>query len=891
MRLSKLTDWCDSQHTWVRDALCRVALTDEVTQADVDAVAIRVAVAHGIPVEGDHPCEAFTECEMKPTRAANDEVLLCSIGPLEGVDRLADDQELKFALDGVTLIFGDNASGKSGYARAARQLCHARVSGHLRGDVFADLKTQSPVRITHCHKANSLGKVVQEKWVQGDSRPVALGAITVLDTENARVYVEGENEILFLPPEVTCLTRLGKLYTLVGAKFQAQVDALTSANSGPFGNLYNQATAAGQLISRLTTLNTQTALPTELEIRENARWDQALDKELIQLENELAQSPPILSAKYTRLATAVEQAAKSIRDGLEQLNDARLAEAVRLIRESKQADAVAAAIASEQMAGHPISATGSDPWKTLYQFARQFAAEAGVRTIGQAFEIGDPCPLCQTPLDEESARRLATFDEFMKGKASADARTAATSVADRLEVIGELDLKSDTELNQLLSEYTSTGEDEERLTADTGKFNDKMKARKSVLITALQTKTEPEIEHLPESPIEALSQAAAKARSLATKQLERDGAHGTATVRAIELRDQKRLHDQLAEVLERRAALDLRKKLLACAAAVNTLPVSRLATAIRKELVTPELGRRINEEIEALSLTHIPLKLGEKTDRGTSFFEVALATDQRADKVSVLSEGEQRALSIACFLAESHVAGRKAGIIFDDPVTSLDHKRLRKVAERLAREAATDRQIIIFTHNMLFYQEMLRACVEQSPQVPVLPCVIRQYSETKFGIVTNNDQPWVAKKIKEREQHLETKLKSIPDNLPSDSEALRQAATFFYTDLRESWERAVEEILLNAVVERFGTDVKTQSLKGVQVTDEDYVIIFNAMKRASEFSGHDRAAGRQLDSPSKDQMRKDLDELRAFRATRQKRRNDLQDERKKLEEAPSAKTA
>ena len=43
---------------------------------------------------------------------------------------------------------------------------------------------------------------------------------------------------------------------------------------------------------------------------------------------------------------------------------------------------------------------------------------------------------------------------------------------------------------------------------------------------------------------------------------------------------------------------------------------------------------------------------------------------------AILSEGEQRALSIACFFAESHVAGRKSAIIFDDPVTSLDHKRL-----------------------------------------------------------------------------------------------------------------------------------------------------------------------------------------------------------------------
>ena len=45
--------------------------------------------------------------------------------------------------------------------------------------------------------------------------------------------------------------------------------------------------------------------------------------------------------------------------------------------------------------------------------------------------------------------------------------------------------------------------------------------------------------------------------------------------------------------------------------------------------------------------------------------------------------------------------------------------------------------------------------------------------------------------------------------------------------------------LLGKVVERLNTDVKTQSLKGVIVDDEDYKTVFWAMKRISERSGHD----------------------------------------------------
>lgn len=891
MDMGKLAEWCAGQPSWVHDALYRAAIADEITQTEVDSVAARVAASHGILADAEHHCEAFSEDSLRPTDSGSEDVLLCSIGPLEGVDRLADDQELKFALDGVTLVFGDNASGKSGYVRAARQLCHARVAGQLRGNVFADSAGQKPIRVAFCYKKGPNGEVCRETWSLGDPRPSVLSSITILDTENARVYVEGENEILFLPPEVNCLTRLGKLYTFVGAKFQNEADALTSANSGAFGALYSESSLAGGLVRRLTTSTPMNALPTEKQMRDAGRWEVNLDKELRQLEIEITQSPQVLQAKCERLATSVETATTSLRGSLGHIDDTAAADLIQLISERRRTADVAAAFATEQIRGLPISAIGSDPWKQLYQYARQFAAEAGVRAANEAFEIGDPCPLCQRPLDEESARRLAAFDAFIEGKASADARTAAKAVEGRVATLRAVNLKTDEEFSQLLSEYSSINVDAERVAATAMAFNASARTRRDLMILALQGGETPSLEGLPASPFEALTKAALELREQARALLERSGSDTSTTQSVSQLRDQKRLHDQLGEVLQRREALELRLSLLTCVAAVSTLPVSRLATSIRKELVTPELSRRVTEEIKALGLAHIPLKFGEKTERGTSFFEVALATDQRADKESVLSEGEQRALSIASFLAESHVAGRMSAIIFDDPVTSLDHKRLRKVAERLVGEAGNGRQIIIFTHNLLFYQEVLRACADRTPQVNALPCLIRQFSDDKFGLVTNGDQPWIAKKVKEREQHLQETLKTMPDGLLPDSEELRQVAKAFYTDLRETWERAVEEILLNAVVQRFGTDVRTLSLKGVEVTDEDYRIIFHAMKRASEYSGHDRAAGRQLDPPSKENMQQDLLELVGFRSTRQKRRAKLEEDRESVEKAPLAKTA
>jgi hypothetical protein len=93
------------------------------------------------------------------------------------------------------------------------------------------------------------------------------------------------------------------------------------------------------------------------------------------------------------------------------------------------------------------------------------------------------------------------------------------------------------------------------------------------------------------------------------------------------------------------------------------------------------------------------------------------------------------------------------------------------------------------------------------------------------------------------------------------------------------------------VVERYGVGVKTQSLKSVLVEDDDYRIIFAAMKRVSEFSGHDMAAGRQLPVADKATMRADLDSLSTYRSQVHRRKNGLEQRRRALEIPPPAQVA
>jgi hypothetical protein len=174
--------------------------------------------------------------------------------------------------------------------------------------------------------------------------------------------------------------------------------------------------------------------------------------------------------------------------------------------------------------------------------------------------------------------------------------------------------------------------------------------------------------------------------------------------------------------------------------------------------------------------------------------------------------------------------------------------------------------------------------------VPLLKNLVAR-SGSSFGIVTENEEPWIARKVTERIGSLDRRVGEIPNDADLASDSHRRLCKDFYTDLRETWERLVEEVLLGGVVERYGAGVKTQSLKSVLVEDDDYRIIFAAMKRVSEFSGHDMAAGRQLPVADKATMRTDLDALSNYRHQVHGRKNALEQRRRALENPPPAQVA
>jgi len=275
------------------------------------------------------------------------------------------------------------------------------------------------------------------------------------------------------------------------------------------------------------------------------------------------------------------------------------------------------------------------------------------------------------------------------------------------------------------------------------------------------------------------------------------------------------------------------------------------------------------------------IDLADKSAKGDSIVEIGLTAVQNVKNNSeVLSEGEQRVLALSCFLAELKEDDTQHGIIVDDPVSSLDHARMDAVAKRLLAEAATGRQVIVFTHSIVFHHML-----ETEARIAQQPCHtewIASIGSERSGIVDPSNEPPHKKNTAARIGEIKKEIADLSkaDYDPTRSTEFRTPITSIYTRMRESWERVVEEIIFSGAIQRFRPDVMTQRLETASFNpDEDFSEIFEGMKRCSHFSGHDRAEHLPDGLPDENDIRADLDALESF-YTRVKAR------KKRLEKLP-----
>lgn len=857
--LEIILEWSTDRPAWQRDALRRIVQTQKLTETDAtELVALCKRGRTEKPSTTDPRPSPLEASHLPANPGAGASVSLTAVQDVLAVNNLAPGQTLSFASTGITGVYGDNGAGKSGYARILKRACRARHSEIILANVY-DEPPATAASATLCY---SVGGAAQppDGWKdtgkpQPQPHPV-LSAISVFDADCAAVHLKGKNEVAFRPFGLDVPDELGNVCKQVKALLDAEKKQQTEARNAIFTTPpWKLGTAVGKALIALTHATDVARLEklATLSEQEQAR--------LARLTEDLSKNPATAAAEQKLKADRIQRLGASLATVVAGTADDVLNRLVTLHADAAAKRAAARLAAQGLFGTDSLADVGGEVWRMLWEAARRYSIEIAYPDAPFPPTDADTlCVLCQQPLSAEAVLRMRRFETFIQDDTERQAQaaeeafdTAARSLAGIAVGLRPIaDSLKEVELYEL-----ALGRKIRRALASARLRRYAVRRR-----LAGHEQPIPAAEPHPSAAIAVLvaqiTMYAADLQKAATGE-ERKALEAERQ----ELADRAMLQAHLPAAKAEIERLQAIRFLDNCLADTTTNAITTLGNKIADQVLTPRLRDKFSGEIIGLVGANVRVEMVRAGGQyGSPQYQVRLLAKPDAKVAEVLSEGEQSCVAIAAFLAELATAPHTSALVFDDPITSLDHKWRHKVAERLVAEAAV-RQVIVFTHDLIFLNDIVDAAQEAGR-----PCETRHIrrSSTTIGMV-NADLPWDGMKIAGRVDALEKQARALLQvRAHKDEETYKREARHFYDDLRAAWERALEEVAFAHVVMRHRDYIRGRDLVRVSaLTEQDCLSWSTNFGKCSDYvAAHDGSRGRNRAMPEPEELLQDVGALNTW---------------------------
>lgn len=863
--ISEIAKWGAELPFWEQMALDKIIAGEEFNDTYYDLLLQYLLEDEGLAEgSGSRPLPRFHR-SLRQDPGAPAKIRLHQIRNLQNVNALIPGQTLTFG-PALTVIFGANGSGKSGYARMIGSAGFTRGDREVLPDITsndagqavlsADLVVEADGEERNIHY--QLGKPCHE-----------LASFYVFDSTSVRIHMAEQNPLSFSPSGLSFLTRLAEETDKVRERlaervdgccepceiinaFQGESDVSTLLqNAGPDTDLEQL-----KILAHLT--------PNEKKRRSELNQLIAnfeLDQVKIQIDEvEGRQTTLTLYQQYLEAA-------------LEALGDSRIQQISQEIKHYQACQEIVSRSGEQKFASMRPRSAGSNQWRKFIDAAQALAREEA--DLGKPYpQQDDTCLLCQQPLSKEALRWIADLWDYLSEQSQDNLDAARKILQQRQQEINA------NALFQVATDFSTPskylGEYSPTLLQEVQQTVDQLKARQVAITTALETHSL--VEDMNTLSGNCLEGIKACIYELGARLSVLEGQNKEEEVRKLEIEKLTLDHRTLLEKLYPQVEEYIRKRKWAQTAATiggNTKHITSKHNALFKILVTNEYTRLFEQTLADLGR---PLKVKMTTlgRKGQTLRQITLDSSAGAKELAkpekVLSEGEKRAVALADFLTEVALDTNSNGIVLDDPVTSLDLE-WRETIARLLTERARDKQVIIFTHDLPFLYYIKEKAEESQLQIDT-HWIKRGDQDDKPGYVFLGNSPALDRQYRKptRAQELYDKAKKAP---AAEQEAILRNG---FAALRTCYEAFIMFDLFNEVVMRFSERISPGRLKSIVWDNEMVAKIIEKHEHLSTcMEGHLHSAGLGAKIPTLVDLQREIDDYRAMVET-------LKDMKKKKEE-------
>ncbi|GAA3945726.1 hypothetical protein [Allohahella marinimesophila] len=407
--LQEILNWSQSLPAWQSDAVARLLAKQTLTAEDQDDLFAVLKAGNGIPDPKGRKPKPLTADQIPAPVTETIHVELLAMKNMRHVNAIAENQCLSFSPGGITVIYGDNGSGKSGYSRVLKRACRAR-------DQMEAIHPNAALPASKTGKAEAVfeikvdGLAQDAYWTDGKAAPVALSSFAIFDSRCARAYLDSEDDFSYVPYGLDVFEGLAKACKQLKVAIEIE-HAQSAADLSAFVPLHGD-TAVGKLISGLSARTTQAQIEALATLsQEDLAEYEALNKSL--KEHDPKEKAAQLRLRARRVAAI---ATNAISKGV--LVDQSVVVKLRELADSYRTAQSAAALAATRFKEEEslLPGTGGEAWRELFDAARKFATESHPDRTFPELGADSPCPLCQQPL-AEGAARLQRFESFIHAEA------------------------------------------------------------------------------------------------------------------------------------------------------------------------------------------------------------------------------------------------------------------------------------------------------------------------------------------------------------------------------------------------------------------------------------------------------------------------------------------
>ena len=307
------------------------------------------------------------------------------------------------------------------------------------------------------------------------------------------------------------------------------------------------------------------------------------------------------------------------------------------------------------------------------------------------------------------------------------------------------------------------------------------------------------------------------------------------------------------------ARLTKRKRLENLKQAANTGPITKKILELSEETITERIRDSFTRETDRLGLDRVTIAK-TRARRGALLHLPKLVGARQTTELShVFSEGERTALGLAACFTEAALDESHSALILDDPVTSLDHIRRERVAERLM-DFAHSRQVVVFTHDVAFVAELKGAAFRHELAVAERS-VERSRAGDRLPGLCADTHPWKAKDVRARLGELRVGLAKLrKQSSEFDDQQYEDAVAAWAGNLSETWERIFSQEVVGPIMADGGLEVRPMMVKVLAAfTNEDYIQFNDSYGRVSRWTKrHDKSARLNYVAPELDELQKEL---------------------------------